>query len=152
VNGTGATSFNSGTFTAKKYIMFQAWIDRSGTATNTEFRMGNTTIDTGSNYARRRSADGGADDTTINQDGINLRTASNEEFFVGYIINNSANEKLVIIHQVNQGTAGAGNAPNRSEYVAKWVNTSNQADILGWYSGGSNTLGTNSVFKVWGSD
>ena len=70
--------------------------------------------------------------------------------FVNYIfiINNSANEKLLIIHQNAGGTAGAGNAPYRGEFVAKWANTSNQINIIGFGSGGSNTLSSTSIMKV----
>jgi hypothetical protein len=43
-----------------------------------------------------------------------------------FIINNSANEKLVIAHVFDQNTAGAGTAPTREEAVGKWANTSAQ--------------------------
>ena len=152
VNGTGATSFNSGVFTSKKYLWVQMYIDRSADATNGEITVGNTTLDTTNNYSRRRSADGGADDTLINQPNIALRTAGLKEFYNMFIINNSANEKLIILHQNAGGTAGAGNAPYRGEFVAKWANTSSQIDIIGFGSGGSNTLSSTSTMKVWGSD
>jgi len=152
VNGTGATSFNSGTFTAKKYLWVQIYVDRSADASNGEITVGNTTLDTGSNYSRRRSADGGTDDTLTSQTKISLRTAGLKEFYNIFIINNSANEKLLIIHQNAGGTAGAGNAPYRGEFVAKWANTSNQINIIGFGSGGSNTLSSTSIMKVWGSN
>jgi len=152
VNGTGATSFNSGTFTAKKYLWVQIYVDRSADASNGEITVGNTTLDTGSNYSRRRSADGGTDDTLTSQTKISLRTAGLKEFYNIFIINNSANEKLLIIHQNAGGTAGAGNTPYRGEFVAKWANTSNQINIIGFGSGGSNTLSSTSIMKVWGSN
>jgi hypothetical protein len=151
-DGTNAESFDTGTFTTSKFLTFMSYVERTSDSNNTEFRMGYSSIDTGSNYARRRSADGGGDDTTINQDGINLRTASTNESFFGYIVNISGEEKLVIMYQVIQNTAGSANAPYRGEFVGKWVNTSNQADVLGFYSGGTNTLSDYSNLSVLGSD
>lgn len=152
VNGDGTSSFDTGTFTAKKYLWIQAYVQRSATANNTNFTVGNATLDTGSNYTRRRNVDGGTDDTVINQPSIPLSTIGTEEFYNIFIINNASNEKLVIIHVVNRGTAGAGNAPNRAEFVAKWTNTSDQLNIFGINSGGANTLSSTSQIKVWGSD
>ena len=151
-NGTGATSFNSGVFTSKKYLMVQIYIDRSGDSTNGKITVGNTTLDTTNSYSRRRSTDGEADDTLVNQPNISLRTAGTREFYNIFIINNSSNEKLFIIHQVAGGSLGAGTPPFRGEFVAKWTNTSNQIDIIGFESGGTNTLSSTSIIKVWGSD
>lgn len=151
-NATGTNSFDSGVFTSKKYLMVQIYIDRSGDATNGSITVGNTTLDTGNNYSRRRSADGGGDDTLVNQPNISLRTAGTREFYNIFIINNSANEKLFFINQVAGGSLGAGTPPFRGEFVAKWSNTSNQIDIIGFGSGGSNTLSSTSMIKVWGSD
>jgi hypothetical protein len=39
-------------------------------------------------------------------------------FFNGFIINNSANEKLGIFHSVWGSTAGAGAAPNRQKILS----------------------------------
>ena len=161
-NGTGAVSFDTGTFTANTFLTFMSYIERSADATNTEFRMGNNTIDssgtdgTDGNYARRRNADYNTtnprDDVTIDQNGINLRTAGTNEFFFGHIVNISSEEKLIIMHQCAQGSADATNAPYSGEFVAKWDNTSNQANIVGFYSGGSNTLSSTSNVSVIGSD
>ena len=157
-NGTGAVSFDSGTFTTGKFLMFMSYIERSADATNTEFRMGYNTIDSSGtdgndgNYARQRSADGGTPDYTTDQNGINLRTAGTNECFFGYILNKSDKEKLVIMFQTAQGATGANSVPYRGEFVAKWDNTSNQANIVGFYSGGSNTLSSTSNVTVLGSD
>ena len=68
-----------------------------------------------------------------------------------FIINNSANEKLFIYSLVDGATTGAGNAPNRREYVGKWINTSGQIDVVQLYGSGI-TFNADSVIKVWGSD
>jgi|21_taG_2_1085346.scaffolds.fasta_scaffold04081_2 hypothetical protein len=157
-NGTGATSFNSGTFTAKKYLWVQIYVDRSADASNGEITVGNTTLDSSGTdgndgkYSRRRSADGGSDDELDNQTKISLRTAGLKEFYNIFIINNSGNNKLLIIDQNAGGAAGADHSPYRGEFVAKWANTSNQINIIGFGSGGSNTLSSTSIIKVWGSN
>ena len=70
-----------------------------------------------------------------------------------FIVNNSANEKLVICNSITQQTAGAGTAPTRTESVGKWVNTSDQitrVDIIDQYA--SDQWGAGSFIKVWGHD
>ena len=66
-----------------------------------------------------------------------------------FIINNASNEKLVIVNSMSQGSAGAGNAPNRQEKVGKWANTSNQITQITINNGG---ISARYVCKVWGSD
>ena len=154
-NGDGTASFDTGTFTSKKYLWIQAFIKRSSDSTNTLFRVGNSTLDTGSNYAWRKSSDGGADSTGTSQSSVVCRTGGgtdNTEFYNIFIINNTSNEKLIIMHLANKNTSGAATAPLRSEIVAKWTNTSNQIDIVGFNSGGANTLSSTSIVKVWGAN
>tara|TARA_R110000850_G_scaffold258164_1_gene384614 strand:+ start:218 stop:433 length:216 start_codon:yes stop_codon:yes gene_type:complete len=70
-----------------------------------------------------------------------------------FIINNSANEKLVIGHTVSAGTAGAGTAPEfRFEFVGKWANTSSQITNITLTNKGTGDYDTTSIMKVWGSD
>jgi hypothetical protein len=69
-----------------------------------------------------------------------------------FIINNSANEKLVIGHTVDQNTAGAGTAPDRLESVAKWANTSDQITEIDVTNTSGGSFDTGSIIKVWGSD
>ena len=152
VNATGSsTNLSSGTITAKKYLWIQIWLDPS-TRQNHLLRFNN---DTGNNYATRYSTNGGADSTDGSVTNFNLGSGigtldglpSLQNIFV---INNSSNEKLAIIHSVWQNTAGAGNATGRIEMVGKWVNTSSQITEIdvdsnfNWNSG--------SIIKVWGAD
>ena len=79
-----------------------------------------------SNYATRASVDGATDTTATlnrNQLGNTNYAASSDSFLVGYIANRSTNEKLHFGHIVNNVAAGV--APKRTEYSAKWANTSN---------------------------
>ncbi len=103
-------------------------------------------------YARRYSNDGGADITSINESSIDLTSHSTKPAFSNmFIINNLANEKLVIAHLVDQNTAGAGTAPNRSEITAKWDNTSSQITKID-IDLSSGNMGTDTILKVWGSN
>lgn len=147
--GGSAATLNTSTFTSKKYLWVQAYLQASGSVESL-FRVGNTTIDTASNYAVRRSLDGATDVTAGPQSSLNNGASfTTAGLFNIFIINNASNEKLVISHSVVQNTAGAGTAPQRAEMVGKWTNTSNQIDIVGFLGG---TFDTGSFIKVWGSD
>ena len=157
LSGGSADTLSSGTFTAKKYLWIQAYTTATGGTTNPYFRVGNTTLDTGSNYAIRYSTNGAADSTLTSQgniplDGVTLATgeSSLSNFF---IINNASNEKLIIHSSVESEAAGAAAAPSRIELASKWVNTSNQIDIVGLNNvSGTGDFGTETMIKVWGSN
>jgi len=147
------SSIESGVFTSKKYLWVQAWCDTT-TAANWAMRLGNTTLDTGSNYSNRRSINGAGDATATSQTKGHLEDSGGglvgPMFLNAFIINNASNEKLCIFNTVFPSTAGAGTAPNRIEGVFKWANTSNQADILS--VGTFSQTFTKSELRVWGSD
>ncbi len=150
LSGGASATLSSGTFTAKKYLWVQCYLERTGSNPSPLWRFNS---DSGNNYASRSSRDGGAEDveTSISHLDIYGAAASSSGFINMFIINNSANEKLVIVNHVLQNTAGAGNAPNRGEHVVKWANTSSQiTDIT--CTTAINTFGANSILKVWGSD
>tara|TARA_R110000751_G_scaffold303822_1_gene418795 strand:- start:69 stop:554 length:486 start_codon:yes stop_codon:yes gene_type:complete len=100
------------------------------TGINPRIRVGTSTIDTGSNYTTRVSANGGSDSTEVSQTRIHLSTRDKDEFEVIYSSNIAGEEKLFIGFTVNQETAGAGTAPQRTEIVGKWVTTSGQYDTI----------------------
>ncbi len=137
----------------KRYYMFL--ID--GIAQNNisyHYRMGNTTIDTGPNYASRGSVDGGADGTAGNATEINARgiDGPGNGFDVGYIANLSDKEKLLIGHNLQGGTLGAGTAPDRGESVGKWAETSNPLDHFGIIQIDTGDMGTGAEIVVLGWD
>ena len=143
---TGATS-TTGTFTAKKYLWVQVYMNSSSIAYDYTFNS-----DTGSNYAYRKSTNGGGDGATAS-DSVFLSNHgfdANPHYDNFFIVNNSANEKLVIGNRMSQGTAGAGSAPNRQEIVGKWANTSSQITSIQMDNAGTNF--TRCIMKVWGSD
>ena len=151
VSGTNATTLSSGTITAKKYLWIQLYCD--GNTSGAPILRFNS--DSGSNYARRYSNNGGADSTSTSEDAIYpyYQSNANPKFINMFVINNQSNEKLVISHTIEQNTAGAGNAPFRNELVGKWANTSNQITNITFtdISAGS-YFGTSSFIKVWGSN
>ena len=151
LTSTGDT-LSSGTFTAKKYLWVQGYT--FGTSGNeAALRVGNNSVDTSSNYTYRYSSNGGSDSTEINK--TKLLDLSNQTpiFWNYFIINNAANEKLMIGNVSRQSTAGAGNAPSRMESVEKWANTSNQINIIDFQNtGAGGDMSIGSTIKVWGSN
>tara|TARA_R110000744_G_scaffold346737_1_gene452322 strand:+ start:14 stop:1060 length:1047 start_codon:yes stop_codon:yes gene_type:complete len=146
VDVSTGTSINSGTFTAKKYLWVQTYIDL--TASNYDYRFNS---DGTSSYCNRLSNNGGNDVTQLSQSYLfpNHGFGVFPHFENMFIVNNASNEKLIISHTLGQGTAGAGTAPQRSERVGKWTNTSEQiTDINVATTGNVNRL----IMKVWGSD
>ena len=117
-----------------------------------DYRVGNGSIDSGSNYAYRRCDNYGSDATAVNTDKLHgSNSAWGHHFGVGWFVNISDEEKLFIHHVCEQGSAGAGTAPSSLDFAGKWVNTSNQSDQIqafnrttGDYDNGSNitALGT----------
>ena len=142
------------TFTAKKYLWVQGWITPTGGNARPNIRMGAGSEDTGSNYANRRSENGAADALNTSLDFINTHNfgVATPQFFNFFVVNNSANEKLVTGHLINQSTAGAGTAPGRAEFVGKWANTSAQADRIIIYNDEAGSFNTGSTVRVWGSN
>lgn len=125
----------------------------SSSAINSNLRLGNSTIDTGNNYAERQSSDGSADSTVTSTSQTQQwgTLTGNRGFGFDYIVNLSTKEKLVYGQAVKQNTAGASNAPSRWEGVAKWANTSNVIDILNRRTS-VNTYNTGSEVVVLGWD
>lgn len=120
------------TFTASKFNQFLVNIINTGGDFRTFNRIGNGTVDTGSNYAQRYNTNGGTDTTNTSLNGFLdwNTTESVQSFEVAYIINISTQEKLAIKWKIGSNTAGAGNAPNRNEVVGKWANTSVQFTVI----------------------
>jgi len=147
--GSAGANLDSNTFTAKKYLWIQMYQNGMTSGANTTYQFNS---DTGSNYARRWDINGGTEFTGVSQtsalahNGVGSETANFTNMF---IINNSANEKLVISHSNYATTAGAGTAPSREEHVMKWANTSAQITSIDF---DATNFGIGSILKVWGSD
>ena len=117
----------------------------------TTYRFNN---DSGSNYALRKSEDGGSENLTNNITDITLgnQDAAYDYFDVSYLVNISTEEKLMINVNMRNGGNGAGNAPNIVQAVGKWDNTSSVISRIDAVNdqGGSYASGSNN--SVLGSD
>ena len=153
VEYSGGTALTSGTITAKKYLWVQAYLKiASGTVDSNLWRFN---ADTGNNYAARYSRDGATDgaNASISHMNINFGAGTrNNQLINMFIINNSANEKLVTGSGVSQGASTSGTAPNRLEFAPKWANTTDQITSIQCTQGNSLNFEAGTIMKVWGSD
>ena len=148
--GSAGDNISSGTITAKKYLWVQCMTIGSGT----KRQLMTFNNDTSTNYSYRFSDDGGSDGTSVSRANIPVYGNNNSviDFSNTFIINNSAQEKLVITHGMDGNTSGAGNAPIRQESVGKWDNTSAQITEIDIDNPESGSFDTGSILKVWGSN
>jgi len=143
-------TINVSSFAAKKYLMIQCKMIATGTA-SMELTFNN---DTGSNYARMRSQNGGTANNSTSRANIDIGfgdTTDETAFFDMYVINTASKEKL-LISELNATSSGAGNAPHRRETVGKWANTSNQITRVDITNPDSGSFNTGTYIKVWGAD
>ncbi len=149
VNASGSSSnLSTGTFTAKKYLWIQYYVE----TTSTVYSINRFNNDATAKYAWRNSSNGGGDSITGGDTAFYPAvSAANGHFCNMFIVNNSANEKLVISHTVSQNTAGAGTPPQRREGTTKWANISSQITEMD-IDASTGNWGSNSWVKVWGSD
>ncbi len=140
--------------TAKKFNQVLFHGIATGAMENLE-RVGIGSIDTGSNYAQRLSANGGADSTLVSQSTMNntsIGGAANDVFNVDYFVNISDEEKLFIQNNVSNGGTGAANDPDRAELVCKWDNVTGQIDTFRTYEARAGSLDTDSNLTIIGTD
>lgn len=145
-------NLTTGTITAKKYLWIQTFSKSDGGG-NTSGRL-TFNDDTASNYGARYSDDGSADATSVSRSDIfNNPTTSTTNVYANYfLINNLADEKLVIINTVFQNTAGAGTAPGRVEVAAKWANTTEQITKVDFDNADGGSFAGGTFLKVWGAN
>ena len=146
------TTLSSGTFTAKKYLWVQIYT--ANVASDNQAIYFNS--DNSTNYSFRYSNNGAADGTVTSNNTIQTAIAGGSgtywSFTNMFIINNSANEKLVTGNTNDQNTAGAATASDRLEWVAKWANTSAQITEIDVDNTSAGSFDTGSIIKVWGAD
>ena len=131
----------SGTFTAKKYLWVQWYVKKTGTA-NTRWRFND---DDGSNYSSRSHVLNNWAEQTDQTTFFTHADTSGNAFGNMFIINNSANEKLVIPQEVSD-TVGRYNG------VAKWDNTSSQITSIKLMNTDTGGFQSGTIMKVWGSN
>ena len=127
--GGASTTMTVSSIADKRYYMV-LYLDKG--MAGAPARVTTFNADTGSNYAWRYSFSGAADGTYGSATNLNAWADNNiyPQFAVQYISNLATKEKLMISHMVGQNTAGAGNAPTRTEFVGKWSNTANAISSL----------------------
>jgi hypothetical protein len=155
--GSNGSTIQVSSLPNKKWLMVLCSISVNATDCDVRLRLGNGSLDTGTNYADRASTNGGADATSVTQAQIGdlyVSAANNFPRFLVFFIENasSSNEKLIQAWSVEQNTAGAGNVPNRIELVGKWTNTSNVIDTLAIVNLNAGSFATGSEVVVLGAD
>jgi hypothetical protein len=159
VDWSSGGTIDTGTFTAKKYLCVQM----SYQNTTSGFVYFNFNTDnTGANYSSRYSSNGATDvvnttygnnESFYNLAGVGSSSIYSNGFINMFIMNNSADEKLVISDsvQIESTELGSGYAPTtRREGVGKWINTSSQVTQIQLKKGSNNFSG--GTIKVWGHD
>ena len=85
--------------------------------------------DTNSVYARRGMQGGSSESTSVSQANWDWHWSLDQDFFfIAYLCSISGEEKLLIMNCCRGNAAGAGTAPNRHEFVGKYV-PSPDADV-----------------------
>lgn len=146
VNGTPDTLGSAGdtlqitNLTALKFNVFLNHNLSSG-AIDSDIRIDNISTST---YAKRQSANGGVDGTSVSQTEYNndTNTGSTDRFNIIYGINIATEEKLFISFTIDANTPGASNAPNRVVSVGKQSGTSTaytRIDVLNTQAGSFDT-------------
>jgi len=137
--------------TPKKYNWIQVYGPGFSIASNHQMRLGTTTIDTGLNYAGRRSLNNATDSAQINQDDIRIHDNLGDDWLYAnlYFVNLAGQEKLITGHSV-AGVDGVNNAPNRFDFSGKWADT-NLADIF-QIAPDSGTFDVGTKITWWGHD
>ena len=149
--GSAGDTISLSTFTPSQFNQILINIIPSGLA-ESSLRVGYDTIDSGTNYASRYTNNGLSDATATNNSDITNRDTLDPQLVVAYMSNIATDEKLYIGFMVGQSTAGAGNAPTRSEYADKWANTSNQFNKMDVVNGQSGDINTDSNLTLLGSE
>ena len=111
--GSSSMTIDSGTITSSKCNQI---LNHTLATSNIEnsIRLGNSSIDSGNNYAHRRSNNGGSDSLTVNTNRIQTgKTDPVDQFDVVCAVNIATKEKLAISHNCTRMGTGAGNAPER---------------------------------------
>ena len=123
--GSAGDTMNVSGFTASKFNNYLTHAIDNGSGIGTTLTLDGVG---GTSYVLRYS-ENGTEGTRINQASWVLRFNANDQFDVGYICNIAGEEKLMIGWHVARTTAGAGTSPNRSEFVAKFVQNSQFTQI-----------------------
>jgi hypothetical protein len=152
--GSASGNLEVGSLSSNKFMNIMHHQNRSGSSGSPagSIRMGNGSVDGNSNYALRKSENGGSDATIVSSAWNDFAGGSLQFLGIAYMINIASEEKLGIYHSVEVGATGAGTAPNRRETIQKWANTSDEVDTYRMLNLASGSYDTGSNVTVLGSD
>ena len=151
--GSGNSNIDVTSISDKRYYMLLCSTTGAQGNDNIHFRCGNGSFDSAtSDYAYRYTENGASDSTSTSVNHIIGGRTQLPTFTTYYISNKSDKEKLWIGHNVYQSTAGAGTAPNRWEYSAKYTNVSNVINQIRATTTVSSQFSTGSEVVVLGYD
>ena len=157
--GTGSSdTLDSGTWTGDyKYLRVVCFSEATGGAIQSNIRF-NGTGSSDNDYCFSHSKNGSSDTSRLSRNDIEpYQTATHgtgtSSLVVLDILNILNREKLVQGHTVKQGTVGAGTAPDRVEFVGKYVDNALITSVQFCNNGGdAGSFSTNSTVTVWGAD
>ena len=118
--GSAGDTISVSGFTANKFNNYFTYAIDNGAGIGTTLTLDGVG---GTSYSLRYN-ENGSEGTRIDQSSWILRFNATDQFDIGYIVNFDGGEKLMIGWHVAQDVAGAGTAPNRSQFAGKFVQSS----------------------------
>jgi len=152
--GSSGTSHSCGAFTAYKHLIVQIQYRITTSSYSAGLRFNS---DSGNNYAHRVSANGGADTTsTARNDCLITSTLNNNDSAQTtlWIDNNQSGDRKSAYWLTQKGMdSSSATAPDRTEGVCKWDNTSAQITTINIIRDSlTGSLNTGTDITVWGYD
>lgn len=151
--GSAGDTMTISDLTKLQFNQFLVHTISTGSA-NLELRVGDGSVDSGTNYALRRSGNGGADGTQITIARLfspDAGATNAVTFLISYVCAISGEELLSISFGVQSNAAGAANVPNRDEQVGKWVTTT-QIDTVNAFELQAGDFAIDSNLSALGTD
>lgn len=147
---SSASSISVQSLPAFKYLRIRAIVSATGGTIGPALRFNN---DSGNNYTRRASLNGGADATQTSSAQSSSGGGSSSDMLINLNISNVQNkEKLIDGSHVDNSTTGAGTTNGRLLWTGKWVNTSTQINRIDLTNGGTGSYAAGSELIVEGSN
>jgi len=128
-----------------------ALFHQTGLSANNDTRV-EFNSDTSTNYSDRFERNGGAENTSTSLSGFRVISSNGtfSGFTIGYWVNIPSEEKLAIIHSIQDGGTGASNDPDRDLGVGKWANTADGITAVKYVTTAGATMSTNTNLSVLG--
>lgn len=152
--GGTASSISVSSLPLRKYLFGLCYLRPSSTI-NSLMRVGNSTVDTATNYAYRTFEDDTTETSNATQNQIQPQashTSTQGQFMGFWMINKSDREKLIYIFNGRDGGSGELVSTRLCITGGKWDNTSSQVDVIELREDQAGDYNTNSTLTVWGHD